>query len=175
MVLMSDIGNPAWKTSNWATECPDRGVHILLDHQICVTHTKHWTVWTSIVTDVMDCGIPWMAHLEKRRRIPDDLNIKRRPRVATALTGVSLICLASSGSRLEPFRRLRPGLGRANKESPRARPILKTREHVRPEPFHTDCVVSVEPVRFVIPCLRQTRRELPPPLPRAGPAAAFPN
>ncbi len=74
----------------------DRGAHILLDPQICVTHTKHWTVWTSIVTDVVDRGIPWMALLLHRRRMPDDLNIKRRHRVATALTGMALICLAAT-------------------------------------------------------------------------------
>jgi GT2 family glycosyltransferase len=74
----------------------DRDKHILLDPQICVTHTKHWTVWTSIVTDVMDRGIPWMALLLNRGKIPDDLNIKRRHRVASALTGVALICLAAS-------------------------------------------------------------------------------
>ena len=74
----------------------DRGARILLDPEICVTHTKHWTVWTSIVTDVLDRGIPWMALLLSRRRMPDDLNIKRRHRVATALTGGALICLAAS-------------------------------------------------------------------------------
>jgi len=74
----------------------DRGARILLDPQICVTHTKHWTVWTSIVTDVVDRGIPWMALLLNRRKMPNDLNIKRKHRVATALTGVALICLAAS-------------------------------------------------------------------------------
>jgi GT2 family glycosyltransferase len=74
----------------------DRGARILLDPEICVTHTKHWTVWTSIVTDVTDRGIPWMTLLLNRRRIPDDLNIKRRHRIATALTGGALICLMAS-------------------------------------------------------------------------------
>ena len=83
----------------------DRGAHILLDPQICVTHTKHWTVWTSIVTDVVDRGIPWMALLLNRRRMPDDLNIKRRHRVATALNrsgayllgGFCAICMVAAG------------------------------------------------------------------------------
>jgi GT2 family glycosyltransferase len=73
----------------------DRGAHILLDPEICVTHTKHWTVWTSIVTDVVNRGIPWMTLLLNRKRVPDDLNIKQRHRVATVLTGAALVCLVA--------------------------------------------------------------------------------
>jgi glycosyltransferase involved in cell wall biosynthesis len=79
----------------------DRGARILLDPETCVTHTKHWTVWNSIVTDLVDRGIPWMVLLLERRKMPDDLNIMRRHRVAAALTGAALICLlACFGSAL---------------------------------------------------------------------------
>lgn len=72
----------------------DRGFRILLDPSMCVTHTKRWTVWNSIHTDVVDRGIPWMVLLLERARMPDDLNIKKRHRVATALTGLSFVCFA---------------------------------------------------------------------------------
>jgi GT2 family glycosyltransferase len=72
----------------------DRGARILLDPEICVTHTKRWTVWSSIVTDILNRGVPWMVLLLERRRMPDDLNLRRRHRVAAALTGVALVCLA---------------------------------------------------------------------------------
>ena len=74
----------------------NRGARILLDPEICVTHTKRWTVWNSIVTDVMNRGIPWMVLLLERGNVPNDLNIKRRHRVATLLTGLALLCLAAS-------------------------------------------------------------------------------
>lgn len=74
----------------------DRGSRILLDPEICVTHAKHWTVWTSIVTDLVDRGIPWMVLLLNRREVPDDLNITRKHRIATALTGAALICLLAA-------------------------------------------------------------------------------
>ena len=71
----------------------DRGARILLDPEICVTHTKCWTVWNSILTDLVDRGTPWMTLLLERRKMPDDLNLKRRHRIATALTGAALVCL----------------------------------------------------------------------------------
>jgi glycosyltransferase involved in cell wall biosynthesis len=72
----------------------DSGAHILLDPEVCVTHTKRWTLSNSIRTDVFDRGIPWMVLLLKRRRMPNDLNLKKRHRIATALTGSALLCLA---------------------------------------------------------------------------------
>lgn len=74
----------------------DRGARILLDPEICVTHTKRWTLRSSIVTDIMNRGIPWMVLLLERRKMPDDLNLRRRHRVATAFTGAALMCLAAS-------------------------------------------------------------------------------
>src|ERR1700722_14201794 len=73
----------------------DRGARILLDPEICVTHTKRWTVWSSIATDISNRGVPWMALLLERRKMPDDLNLRRRHRIATALTGTALVCLAA--------------------------------------------------------------------------------
>jgi glycosyltransferase involved in cell wall biosynthesis len=73
----------------------DRGARILLDPEICVTHTKHWTVSSSIATDIFYRGIPWMALLLERRRMPDDLNLRRRHRIATVLTGAAIVCLAA--------------------------------------------------------------------------------
>jgi glycosyltransferase involved in cell wall biosynthesis len=73
----------------------DRGARILLDPEICVTHTKRWTVSSSIATDILNRGVPWMVLLLERRRMPDDLNLRRRHRIATALTGAALVCLAA--------------------------------------------------------------------------------
>jgi GT2 family glycosyltransferase len=72
----------------------DSGSKILLDPSISVTHTKRWTVWSSIHTDVVDRGIPWMVLLLEKGRVPDDLNLKKRHRVSTALTGLSILCFA---------------------------------------------------------------------------------
>lgn len=74
----------------------DRGARVLLDPEIRVTHTKRWTIWNSVTTDIRDRGIPWMVLLLQRGRIPNDLNIKLRHRVATVLTGLALVCLLVS-------------------------------------------------------------------------------
>jgi GT2 family glycosyltransferase len=71
----------------------DRGARILLDPEITVTHTKRWTLWSGIVTDVVYRGVPWMLLLLERGRAPDDLNLKRHHRIATVLTGASFLCL----------------------------------------------------------------------------------
>ena len=57
----------------------DRGARILLDPEICVTHTKRWTVSSSIATDILYRGVPWMVLLLERRKMPDDLNLKATP------------------------------------------------------------------------------------------------
>jgi glycosyltransferase involved in cell wall biosynthesis len=74
----------------------DGGAHILLDPDVVVTHTKRWTVWNSITTDIVSRGIPWMVLLLERGRIPNDLNLKRRHRVAAALTALSLLSVLAS-------------------------------------------------------------------------------
>lgn len=74
----------------------DHGARILLDPEIYVTHTKHWTVWNAVVTDVMDRGIPWMALLLERGRMPNDLNITRRHRIAAVLTTFACVALVAS-------------------------------------------------------------------------------
>jgi glycosyltransferase involved in cell wall biosynthesis len=73
----------------------DRGARILLDPEICVTHTKHWTVSSSIASDILKRGVPWMVLLLERRKMPDDLNLRRRHRIAAVLTGAALVCLAA--------------------------------------------------------------------------------
>lgn len=73
----------------------DRSAQILLDPAIYVTHTKRWTLWNAIVTDVMARGIPWMTLLLERGRMPNDLNITRRHRVAAALTGAAFVSMAA--------------------------------------------------------------------------------
>jgi glycosyltransferase involved in cell wall biosynthesis len=74
----------------------DHGARILLDPEIYVTHTKRWTVENAVVTDVRDRGIPWMALLLERRRVPNDLNITRRHRISMLFTGLAFIGLAAS-------------------------------------------------------------------------------
>ena len=74
----------------------DHGARILLDPEIYVKHTKRWTMRNSIVTDVRDRGIPWMALLLERRKVPNDLNLTRRHRVAVVFTGVAFVGLIAS-------------------------------------------------------------------------------
>jgi glycosyltransferase involved in cell wall biosynthesis len=86
---------PSTEDIEFGYRMSNHGARILLDPEICVTHTKRWTVWNSIVTDVMDRGIPWMVLLLERGNVPNDLNIKRRHRIAALFTALAILCLAA--------------------------------------------------------------------------------
>lgn len=72
----------------------DGGSRILLDPATCVTHTKRWTLWSGVVTDIAYRGMPWTALLLERRSAPDDLNITVHHRLASLMTGAAIACMA---------------------------------------------------------------------------------
>jgi GT2 family glycosyltransferase len=69
------------------------GYRIVLDKQIQVTHTKRWTVWSLIRTDVFDRGIPWTRLILQQRDMPNDLNLKMSQRISAVLVFMMLILL----------------------------------------------------------------------------------
>ena len=53
----------------------DAGYTVRLDPRIRGTHLKRWTIWSSIVTDIRDRGVPWMQALLKFGALHNDLNV----------------------------------------------------------------------------------------------------
>jgi GT2 family glycosyltransferase len=69
------------------------GYRIVLDKQIQVTHTKRWTIWSLVRTDVFDRGIPWTRLILQQRDMPNDLNLKMSQRISAVLVFLTLILL----------------------------------------------------------------------------------
>jgi GT2 family glycosyltransferase len=60
------------------------GFRIVLDPSGRGKHLKRWTLWTSLVTDVRDRGVPWTQLLARSGRMHDDLNLTVKYRLAVA-------------------------------------------------------------------------------------------
>ena len=61
------------------------GYKIYLDKQLRVKHLKTWTFKNMLKTDVFHRAIPWARLMCKRKRMPDDLNIRTHHRVSGAI------------------------------------------------------------------------------------------
>ena len=75
-----------------------RGGRIRIRKDLEVTHLKHWTLASLIRTDIRQRALPWSALLLADGRIPNQLNVTRRARVAVILTGLLLACLLASAA-----------------------------------------------------------------------------
>jgi GT2 family glycosyltransferase len=72
------------------------GFRIELDSSIQGKHLKRWTLWSSIVSDIRDRGVPWTQLLTRYRSMRDDLNITRKYRAAVVLAYILVGCLAGA-------------------------------------------------------------------------------
>ncbi len=66
-----------------------------LDADMQVTHLKRWTARSTIWTDIVRRAVPWSQLIAESRCVPDDLNLRRRQRVAAALAPLALAALAA--------------------------------------------------------------------------------
>lgn len=66
------------------------GVRIRLDPQAQSQHLKRWTFPAMSRTDVFHRGIPWTRLILKRRRMPNDLNLRWSQRVGVAAAWMAL-------------------------------------------------------------------------------------
>lgn len=73
-----------------------RGGRIRIQKDLEVTHLKRWTLTSVIRTDVQLRALPWSALLLADGRIPNQLNLAYRARLAVALTGVLLASLLTA-------------------------------------------------------------------------------
>ena len=71
----------------------DAGFRIVLDPRVQGTHLKRWTLWSSVVSDIRDRGVPWTQLLSRYRAPQNDLNVTRRYRLAVVLSYGLVACL----------------------------------------------------------------------------------
>ena len=72
------------------------GYRIILDASARGTHLKRWTLWSSIVTDIRDRGVPWTQLLNRYSAMQNDLNLTHKYRAAVVLAYALVICLAAA-------------------------------------------------------------------------------
>jgi len=70
------------------------GFRIRLQKEMLATHTKHWSLWNMIFTDIFRRGIPWTRLVLARGRFPNDLNTSTSKRLCVAMTGMAEIMAA---------------------------------------------------------------------------------
>ncbi len=61
-----------------------------LDPDLQVTHLKHWTLRSTVTTDIVHRAIPW-SRLILERGVPNDLNLRRSQRVAAMVAPFAIL------------------------------------------------------------------------------------
>jgi glycosyltransferase involved in cell wall biosynthesis len=74
-----------------------RGHRILLNKQIHVTHSKEYTFFSLIRSDIRDRAIPWTKLMLRERVFRNDLSTKRSSILSTIAAFLALFALASIG------------------------------------------------------------------------------
>jgi GT2 family glycosyltransferase len=70
------------------------GGRIRLEKSLEVTHLKRWTFRSMLHTDIVRRALPWSRLLLAEPRLPDDLNLRWKARIAAGLTGLLSLTLA---------------------------------------------------------------------------------
>ena len=72
------------------------GHRIRLDPAIQGTHLKRWTLWSGIVTDVRDRGVPWTQLLARYTAMRNDLNLTLKYRACVVLAYLLVACVVAA-------------------------------------------------------------------------------
>lgn len=65
-----------------------------LDPTLHVTHLKRWSFWGVVTTDIFSRAVPWSRLILRTGKLPNDLNLAWKQRIAAALAPLSLLGLA---------------------------------------------------------------------------------
>jgi len=72
------------------------GYTIRLDSMLSASHLKRWTLRSSIVSDIVDRGIPWTQLIWRYGALADDLNLRREYRWAVLLAYLTVACAVAA-------------------------------------------------------------------------------
>lgn len=70
------------------------GFSVRLDPSLRACHLKKWTLWSMIVSDIRDRGIPWTQLILRGGRFTTDLNLKSSYRACVILSYAALMLAA---------------------------------------------------------------------------------
>ena len=63
---------------------------------LSASHLKRWTLRSSIVSDIVDRGIPWTQLIWRYGALADDLNLRREYRWAVLLAYLTVACAVAA-------------------------------------------------------------------------------
>lgn len=91
----TDFQVPSVEDIEFGMRFCENGFRIRLANEITATHTKRWTLWSIVLTDIFRRGIPWTRLLMARGELPNDLNICLSQRLSVALTALAELLAAA--------------------------------------------------------------------------------
>lgn len=85
----TDFPFPSVEDIEYGMRLADGGYRILLAREIRASHSKPWTLYSTVFTDVFRRGIPWTRLLMASGPLPRDLNLRLSQRLSVAFTGLA--------------------------------------------------------------------------------------
>lgn len=85
----ADFPVPSVEDIEYGMRLAGNGYRILLAREIRATHSKPWTLYSTVFTDIFRRGIPWTRLLMASGPLPRDLNLRLSQRLSVAFTGLA--------------------------------------------------------------------------------------
>ncbi len=86
---------PAVEDIEFGYRLSDAGHQIYLDKKLRVKHLKKWTFTSMLVADVMHRAIPWLQIIYSQRKMPDDLNLKKKNKASVIISALIFLAVAA--------------------------------------------------------------------------------
>src|SRR5829696_3234251 len=86
-------GRPSIEDIELGYRLTQAGHRVRLCYDIQVTHLKHWTARSLVLTDIRDRGIPWTQLMLRGRVFTSDLNLNTSNRLSVACAGLLWVAL----------------------------------------------------------------------------------
>jgi GT2 family glycosyltransferase len=90
------FGRPSVEDIDLGYRLTQAGYRLVLDPSLTACHLKRWTLWSMIVSDVKDRGIPWTQLILRYGGLHNDLNLKSAHRLCVVLAYAATASLALS-------------------------------------------------------------------------------
>ena len=85
---------PSVEDIDFGYRLTEAGHQVVLDATLSACHLKRWSVYSSIISDIRDRGIPWTQLILRYKALNNDLNLRIENRLSIPLAYLMLVLLA---------------------------------------------------------------------------------